>query len=293
MYQKLTLHDVPRIQFAHAFSADRYDIYFPPIRNRLELTFLERGDVIEEREGHVSRYLSDESFHLICPDANLHLYSHDSPCSHLTVAFDADFTLSPISREELIHANRSEEHAAPLVAFCPEGSLPVEPDHPMKGTLHRLISLVSLPDAALNIRAAALLFDLLASMTEETVRKAMLEEGGLSPSGVLYARRAVRYIAANLTEKLTVDRIASHLGISGGYLSALFKAYTGESIVSYANSIRVERIKDLLISRSLKLKEAGESVGLSDENYMSRLFRQYTGQSVREFLRANRPSEHP
>ena len=77
------------------------------------------------------------------------------------------------------------------------------------------------------------------------------------------------------------------MGICPSYLSALFKAYTGRSIVDYTNAMRVEKVKELLLTRDFRLREAGVSVGVLDENYMSRLFKKYTGQSVQAFQRMN------
>ena len=161
----------------------------------------------------------------------------------------------------------------------------VEKKGPAAGTLRRLIALYALPEAAQRLRCTALLFELLAALTEETVRAAVLEEGSLSPSGILYARRACRYIAAHLSEKITMAALAAELGISTSYLSALFKAYTGRSVVDYVNARRVERVRELLATKGGPLREAGESVGLADENYVGRLFKRYTGQSVRDFQR--------
>ena len=56
-------------------------------------------------------------------------------------------------------------------------------------------------------------------------------------------------------------------------------------MIDYTNAIRIERVKELMLTRNLRLREAGESVGLTDENYASRLFKKYTGLSVREYLR--------
>ena len=63
------------------------------------------------------------------------------------------------------------------------------------------------PEAAQNLHSAALLFDLLAALTDETVRMAILEGGVLTPSGIRYAQRAVQYIVAHLSKKITMDEL--------------------------------------------------------------------------------------
>ena len=59
---------------------------------------------------------------------------------------------------------------------------------------------------------------------------------------------------------------------------------TGQTLITYINRVKIERVKELLlINNAITLKEAGENVGIEDENYLSRIFKQYTGLSVREF----------
>lgn len=144
------------------------------------------------------------------------------------------------------------------------------------------MNLYAVPGASSALRCAGLFLELLAALTDEVLRRAMVEAGQVSPSGIRYAQRAARYLAEHLTEKLSVEAVAGELGISSSYLSALFKAYTGRSLVDYGNAIRVERIRELMVSRRLTLREA---VGIPDENYASRLFRKYAGISAREYLR--------
>ena len=86
-----------------------------------------------------------------------------------------------------------------------------------------------------------------------------------------------------MDKKLTVGEIAGYLHISDGYFSRLFKSVTGQTVIEYVNRVKLERVRDLIASRQATLREAGESVGIYDENYLSRLFRQYMGLTVREY----------
>ena len=57
---------------------------------------------------------------------------------------------------------------------------------------------------------------------------------------------------------------------------------TGTTIISYINRLKLEKIKNLVINKGISLRQAGESVGIYDENYLSRLFKQYYGKSISE-----------
>ena len=261
---------------------------FPAMPRRLEFTYFEQGAVVRQLADGTQQPIPQGSADLFTFRQASRFYSRDPACRHITVGFEADYQMETISREELLTDTRLEEIQSPMV-FLPEGVFLLEDRDPIVSALRRLIALYALPEAAQRLRCTALLFELLAALTEETVRAAVLESGALSPSGILYARRACRYIAAHLAEKITMGALAAELGISTSYLSALFKAYTGRSVVDYVNARRVERVRELLATKGGSLREAGESVGIADENYVGRLFKRYTGQSVRDFQRQCRP----
>lgn len=270
--------------FAHRYSTTCYDFRFSAAPHKMELTFFEKGDVVKMWEDGAQQHIAEGTFQFATFDRPFRVYSQASACSHTTVGFKAAYHLTTISREELLACNRLDAER-PLWVFLPSEGFRPQGSNPMEQLLRRLITLFAVPEAAQNLHSAALLFDLLAALTDETVRMAILEGGVLTPSGIRYAQRAVQYIVAHLSKKITMDELGAELGICPSYLSALFKAYTGKSVIDYTNAIRIERVKELMLTRNLRLREAGESVGLTDENYASRLFKKYTGLSVREYLR--------
>ena len=107
--------------------------------------------------------------------------------------------------------------------------------------------------------------------------------GGYEPGVQRYYNKAAEYISANLDKKISVEEIAAHTGISSGYLSRLFKEFSGRTIVDYINYLKIEKVKELMGTMNLSLRQAGESVGIGDHNYLSRLFKKYTKLSVREY----------
>lgn len=282
MYQKLILEEFPEIRFAHPYTTAHYDIAFPSCPGMMELTFFEKGAVTRV-EGDGSRVeIPEGAFFFTTFDRPFRMFSEEAGCSHITVGVRGAFRLEAVSREEV--GGWKGEGAAPA-ALLPRGPLVLGRDHGAAGLLRSLVNLYAVPGAPSALRCAGLFLELLAALTDEVLRRAMVEAGQVSPSGIRYAQRAARYLAEHLTEKLSVEAVAGELGISSSYLSALFKAYTGRSLVDYGNAIRVERIRELMVSRRLTLREAGEAVGIPDENYASRLFRKYAGISAREYLR--------
>lgn len=103
------------------------------------------------------------------------------------------------------------------------------------------------------------------------------------PSAARYYKKAVEYIGNHINGRITVDEIAAGVGISPGYLSRLFKQVSQRTIVAYINGMKIDRIRELMETEGYNLREAGEKMGITDENYLSRMFKKYTGLSVREF----------
>ena len=98
-----------------------------------------------------------------------------------------------------------------------------------------------------------------------------------------YFNIATNYIMENIEDKLSIEEIAAHTGISSGYLSRMFKEISGRSIVEYINYTKIEKVKELIATKNKSLREAGEDVGINDQNYLSRMFKKYTKLTVREF----------
>ena len=59
---------------------------------------------------------------------------------------------------------------------------------------------------------------------------------------------------------------------------------TGLTTVQFQNKLKIDKAKDLIISRSCNITEAAEAVGFSDVYYFSRMFRKITGKNPSELL---------
>lgn len=284
MYLKIILEELPKIKFAHVHATEHYDLRLGGIENFLEIgCYLEGNTVWEFENGNRILYQ--------VPQWNLHLgeqkiraYSLVGAGKHITVGINVRYSWLRLNREELLE-DIQQRQPGELAFYIPEDGLPVRENSPSEALLQQLINRFAVADREQNLRSISLLFELMGVLTAETTQMAMLQEGTLSPAGLRYAKKAVRYIADHLSEKLTVEDLAAQLDISTGYLSVLFKAYTGTGIIKYINAARMERVRQLLLFRHMSLREAGENVGIRDENYCSRLFKQYTGIPVREYLR--------
>ncbi len=95
-----------------------------------------------------------------------------------------------------------------------------------------------------------------------------------------------RYIAANLTKKITLAEIAEAVHLVPHYCSALFSKYEGMSIVDFILKSRIELAKSLIAINDMTLSEISEHVGFCDYNYFARVFKRISGVSATHYRRS-------
>lgn len=95
----------------------------------------------------------------------------------------------------------------------------------------------------------------------------------LSPSVI-----ARDYIEANYCDaNLSVDSVATYLGITPGYLAKIFKREQLPTVRQYIVQVRMEHAMRLLQSRRYKVKEVALMTGWNCQFYFSSCFQKYFG----------------
>lgn len=96
-------------------------------------------------------------------------------------------------------------------------------------------------------------------------------------------RKAVDYINEHYSDKISLDEIANHVGISKYYFSYLFKKEMEINFTSYLNQIRIEKAKNLLKNPMVTVSQVYYQVGFNDQQYFSKIFKKYVGTTVTEY----------
>ncbi len=89
--------------------------------------------------------------------------------------------------------------------------------------------------------------------------------------------RCIQFIGVNYAENLTLEKMANMVYMSPFYLSRVFKRETGSTFNQYLNKVRINKAKDLLHNRELKLCDISIMVGYEDQSYFTRVFKKITG----------------
>ncbi len=115
------------------------------------------------------------------------------------------------------------------------------------------------------------------SLDRRSMRRLASEEvGRLSASSL---RKATDYIGDNLSDELSLTRIAAAADLSPYYFARAFKRSTGLSPHQYVLRRRISHAKDLLIGTDLPVGEIAMRVGFATPSHFAQQFRRIVGMS--------------
>jgi two-component system response regulator YesN len=110
--------------------------------------------------------------------------------------------------------------------------------------------------------------------------KIILDERDNSRS-VIY--KVKHYIAQNLEQELTNEKIAAQVYLNPVYLNRIFKKETGLTMSDYIQKERIEKARKLLEKTEMPVGVVAMHVGYSNFSHFSRMFRRQTGLSPQNY----------
>ena len=93
-----------------------------------------------------------------------------------------------------------------------------------------------------------------------------------------HLKNAVRYISDHYFDDITVEKLASFVGVSRSHLYRVFMSELHMSVQQYLLKFRLEKACFLACNTALSLGEIAASCGFSDQSYFSRSFRRAYGE---------------
>ena len=98
-----------------------------------------------------------------------------------------------------------------------------------------------------------------------------------------YTCKAIEYMRKHFGEPISLSNVAEMLSLNASYLSRRFKAETGEKLMTYLHTIRMEEACKLLRESDLPIKEIAGKVGIQNYNHFFTLFRRKMGLTPNDF----------
>jgi hypothetical protein len=106
-----------------------------------------------------------------------------------------------------------------------------------------------------------------------------------SPQEPEAIRRARHYVRDHLGDRMTLEEIAQHAGLSQHHFSRLFRAATGLTLTDYINRSRIEAARQLLLKADARVSEVAFEVGYQSLSQFNRSFLRITGRSPLDYRR--------
>ncbi len=124
----------------------------------------------------------------------------------------------------------------------------------------------------------------------EDAAQILLPEKGNSEEEVASIRY---YVRTHMHEELTLVHLASIIGLSPNYLSALFHRETGIPLNRFIKNTRLQRAAYLLATEGSLIEEISVRVGFSNPSYFSREFKDLYGVTPKAYRMRFRKKEYP
>lgn len=91
------------------------------------------------------------------------------------------------------------------------------------------------------------------------------------------------YIRDNPQLRHPLNEMAERANLSPNFFCKVFRELTGETLVAYANRIKINYVKMQLIDSEKTVGEIAEDCGFGDPNYLYTLFRKETGHTPMDY----------
>ncbi|MCR4764409.1 MAG: response regulator [Lachnospiraceae bacterium] len=99
--------------------------------------------------------------------------------------------------------------------------------------------------------------------------------------------RLVAYVNDHYSEKLGLSFLADKFGFSKSHVCALFQKHFNMSLNLYLTDLRMRHAKELLLDRTILIKEVAYRCGYTDYYHFFKVFRDHFGVSPKEMREQN------
>jgi len=283
-FYEIILRSIPRIRFACAVSVENYKNQFRHKENFLEISVNTGGVICIAHCNGEKEWVHAGMIMLVTQEMDCKTFADEGVCqSHVTVGADVKY-------ECTLHDTDYMDYSAIQSRVYNDDAILLPYLFPLNERYDDCVKLIRTIIGKNAERTQknscdvlATWFHLAGKLTDIVINEIEASDASMSPYSYRYIEAAKKYIAENYAHKLSVDDVASHTGISSGYLQLIFKRHVNMGVTEYINFHKIQLAKQYIQGRGLSLKEISLQLGIDDPAYMSRLFKKIEGISYREY----------
>ena len=101
-----------------------------------------------------------------------------------------------------------------------------------------------------------------------------------------YVEKAISYIASHYSYPISIEELASYVGISRSHLFRAFQTQLSVSPKEYLSQYRIRQACSLLAHSDLSVTAIARSVGFENSLYFSRVFHKIKGLTPTDYARS-------
>ncbi|GGA32229.1 AraC family transcriptional regulator [Paenibacillus physcomitrellae] len=237
----------------------------PGIKDHYKILYIHSGQGIYRTPRETHRLSAGQAFLLTPGELCFYQADETDPWNYSWVAFNG-------SQAEHYLRQGGFTHEHPVISCSRDAEI--------RACLNHLFDANQQPYSN-PLRVASALYAFLSILLEPDVHEAALPQKQQIHND--YVRQGICYIQRHYTQPITIENMASALGLHRKYIAQLFKASTGLPPQQYLTRYRMEKACELLSQTALSIKEIAFSVGYADQLLFSRMFKKTTGYSPTDF----------
>ena len=150
-----------------------------------------------------------------------------------------------------------------------------------KALLERLIRHYASLSSDEDIILQSVILELIYTISKDTTKRTSAHKSAGNP---MLIQETLSYIKNNLTEDLSLEKMARQMALSPVYFHKLFKAAVGKTLRDYVEEQRIKKAINLLLSTDYSLTKIAFECGFSSQGYFSFIFRRRMGQPPRKYI---------
>ncbi len=161
---------------------------------------------------------------------------------------------------------------AMLTRYCIDGGL--EPEQAYRLSDFYILKM----DSCTSVREVA---DLHHIMAKDFTGKMLLQKKSSVLSKPVI--ECINYIYSHIKERITIQDLAEHTGLSCNYLSRIFKQNLGVSISDYIREQKIEKATHLLRYSEQSIVDIAAYLSFSSQSHFIQIFEGYTGLTPKKY----------
>lgn len=244
----------------------------PGVRNHYCIHYVISGDGYYEVKGKTMKLSAGDTF-ILYPDTTVKYYADmENPWEYVWAGFMGD------DAESLIRATDFSKEEP----WIKKGRLPKKLIQKQLETIYNVKG--SEYESAVAMTGA--LYTLISTFMQYAEH-----DENTKNSQMVYVEKAKDYISTNYSYPVTIEDVASYVGISRSHLFRSFQIYQHQSPKEYLIDFRIRRAAHLLRDTSLSIATIAYSVGFENNLYFSKAFKSKMQMSPSEYRKNASASE--